>query len=106
MTELPSPVNREQTFLAAIADRLDQQNALLVEIRDRLPSPQGAQPATVPAGAREVEITEPAAPATPATPQEDAEPLSEPAVPVKRPAAKKPQAKKPPARSAAPKKGT
>jgi hypothetical protein len=85
----PRPVTRDQSFLAAILDRLDRQNELLTDVRDRLPQPVQVQvePAVGAVGA--VELTEPAVPA--AVPAAEPEP---PADPPAKPAAAKPAAKK------------
>lgn len=93
MSDLPNPVTRDQTFLAAVVGRLDRQNDLLTDIRDRLPTPSEGQPAAdhtgVSDGPQGVEITEPAVPA-----RGETVPLAEPAQPAKRPPAKKPAAKR------------
>lgn len=98
MTDGLRALTRDQSFLAAIVARLDQQNAVLAEIRDRLPAPSEGQPDADQAGdngtPQEVELTEPAAPA-----QGETGPLAEPAQPAKRPPAKKPAAKTTAARS-------
>lgn len=92
MTEVPDAVNRDHKFFAVIAERLAAQNVLLGEIRDRLPAPQGGQPAAAPEPPAEVEVTEPA---DPPAPDAGSVPLSEPAAPARRAPAKKPTAKAP-----------
>jgi outer membrane biosynthesis protein TonB len=87
----PRPVTRDQSFLAAILDRLDRQNELLTDVRDRLPQPVQVQ---VEPAVGAVELTEPAVPAAvPAAAAEVAEP-EPPADPPAKPAAAKPAAKK------------
>jgi hypothetical protein len=93
----PTPRNPEQQYLQGIWDRLDRQNGLLADIRDRLPAPSEGQPVTDQAAnapgcgqPEEVEITEPATPPAPGK----AAPLVEPDPPTKRPPAKKPTARK------------
>ena len=92
MTDELRALTRDQSFLAAIVARLDQQNAVLADIRNRLPEAP-SQPVTDQAGAnggpQEVELTEPALPA-----QGGTVPLAEPVQPMKRPPAKKPAAKR------------
>lgn len=83
----PRPVTRDQSFLAAILDRLDRQNELLTDVRDRLPQPVQVQ---VEPAVGAVELTEPAVPAA-ATGVAEPEP---PADPPAKPAAAKPAAKK------------
>jgi len=84
MVALPVPRNPEQQFLAGICDRLDRQNALLADLRDRLPAP-AEQPVTEPEDTGEPETVE----------------LIEPAQPAKKAPARKPAARKTAARTAA-----
>jgi hypothetical protein len=93
VTDLPDfPRNREQTYLAAIVERLDQQNELLAAVRDRLPEGGGPAPAVRGSDQQgQVELTEPAAPAGAG----EAAPLPEPEAPKKRTPAKNAPAKKP-----------
>jgi hypothetical protein len=71
MRDLPRPLTPDQMFMAGVCDRLDAQNTLLGEIRDRLgQGNDDAPPAPDPDGPVPVELREPDPPAAP--------PLSEP----------------------------
>ncbi|WP_433329983.1 hypothetical protein [Spirillospora sp. CA-294931] len=88
MEELPIARNPDQRFMAGVCERLDRQNQLLADIRDRLPTHDGGQPVTAAATG---EVTEPARPAV--TPPQ-ATTLTEPATPPNAAAVKKPAPKK------------
>ncbi|OPG13629.1 hypothetical protein [Microbispora sp. GKU 823] len=57
MSDLPPGVTRDQQLLRAVCDRLDAQNELLAQIRDRLP-----EPARISFSGGQVELREPASP--------------------------------------------
>jgi len=101
MDALPTPRTTDHKFWAGVCERLDRQNELLADIRDRLPAQRerAGQPAR-----GDVEITEPDTQDTLA----GSVPLSEPATPTKRPRTRKPAEKKTttPRTRAASKKGT
>lgn len=67
--DLPQPVTHDQMYLRAMHDLLVEQNALLADVRDRLPTPEQPAPAVAePESAPqpesvEVALTEPAVPA-------------------------------------------
>ena len=64
MGELPRPLTKDQQFLAAVCERLDTQNALLGEIRDRLSAPS-ERSASVSNADGAVGLSEPAASSAP-----------------------------------------
>jgi hypothetical protein len=60
MSGLPDPVTREQQYMRALCDRIDAQNELLGQIRDRLPEPAHTAPPKESTGPTVVELREPA----------------------------------------------
>jgi hypothetical protein len=89
MSDLPAPVTTEQRYLSAICDRLGEQNTLLADLRDRLPTPV------------EQPVAEPEDAGMPRTVE-----LIEPAQSVKKTPARKPAARKTAARTAASTRGS
>lgn len=86
MPDLPKPVTTDQEFMAAMCARLDAQNSLLGEIRDRLGQANDETPPAAGSGPRPVELREPEPPGK----AELAEPASpEPAAEQPKPAPKK-----------------
>jgi hypothetical protein len=89
---VPRPLNREHDFWFAIVDRLDRQNEILADVRDRLPAPSGSADA----GSGTVELTEPAKPAAGQAVEEPAAPAeqSRPKTATRKPTANKSAAKR------------
>ncbi len=88
MRDLPRPLTPDQLFMAGVCDRLDAQNTLLGEIRDRLGQASDETPPVEFSGPRPVELREPEPaaanvaepePPVPAEPETKAAPRKRPA---------------------------
>lgn len=97
MGDLPIARTPEQEFLAAVCQRLDRQNDLLADLRDRLPAPMGGQPVPDDRPPPDEPVTEPDPPAAPENTVLLVEP-SAPEAPKSAPEARKQPARKPQAK--------